>query len=54
MKSFILTIIASVIGQAIVFILYQGFIKSYWGKNSIEEVSRAFNKMCKHWRKENV
>lgn len=53
MKSFWLTVLASATGQAIAFLLFRGFVDSYWGKNIIQEISRVFNKFCKHWRKEN-
>jgi len=51
MKTFIMTALATAFANTISFLLYQGFVKSYWGKNCREEVSRIFNSMSKHMRK---
>lgn len=51
MKSFIFTVLGASTANIITFLLYQGFIKSYWGKNAIEEVTRFFNNYCKHYQK---
>jgi uncharacterized membrane protein YccC len=49
--NFIETTLAAALGQVIAFLLYQGFVNSYWGRNSREEVTRWFDSMCKHMRK---
>jgi len=56
MKTFLLTALATAFANAISFLLYQGFVKSYWGKNCREEISRIFNKMSKYtkWKKKNA
>lgn len=51
MKQLILTILGASIANIITFILYQGFVQSYWGKNAREEITRWFNSMSKHMRK---
>ena len=51
MKSFLLTALATGLANIISFILYKGFIKSYWGKNCREEMTRFFNRYCKHYQK---
>jgi uncharacterized protein YggT (Ycf19 family) len=50
--SFWKIIIASAIGQIITWIIVQGFIQSYWGKNAREEITRFWNKLSKHIRKQ--
>lgn len=52
MKSFLFTAFASAVGQSLAFLTYQGFVNSYWGKNSREEISRWFDKCSKHMRKQ--
>ena len=52
MKSFLLTVLAASIGQIITYALVQGFVNSYWGKNVREEVTRWFDGMTKHMRKQ--
>ena len=49
--NFIETTLAATLGQTIAFLLYQGFVNSYWGRNAREEVSRWFDRMSKHMRK---
>jgi len=51
MKQIILTILGASIANIFTFILYQGFVKSYWGKNCREEMTRFFNRYCKHYQK---
>ncbi len=51
MKTLFLTVIGASIANIITWILYQGFIKSYWGKNAVEEVTRWVNSFCKHYKK---
>lgn len=52
MKTIILTIIGASIANIITWILYQGFVKSYFGTQAREEITRWFNSMSKHMRKE--
>ena len=47
-------ILTVVFANIISYLLYQGFVQSYFGKNIREELSRFFNKMSKHWKKENT
>jgi len=51
MIGFLKIALASALGQSVAFLLYQGFVKSYWGRNCREEISRFFDKMSKHMRK---
>ena len=51
MKQLILTILGASIANIITFIFYKGFVNSYFGRNSIEEVSRWFDQLSKHMRK---
>jgi len=51
MITFWWNVLAAATGQAIAFVLYQGFVNSYWGKNSREEISRFFDRFCKHVQK---
>jgi low affinity Fe/Cu permease len=41
------TILGTTIVNIIVFVLYQGFVHSYWGKNMREEITRFFNRFKK-------
>lgn len=52
MKDFLLTSLATALGNVVVFLLYQGFVHSYWGRNCREEISRWFDRMAKHMRKQ--
>ena len=45
-------VLAAGVGQAITFLLYQGFVNSYWGKNCREEISRFFDRFSKHVQKD--
>jgi hypothetical protein len=49
--SFLKMVMASFIGQILVWLLVQGFEKSYWGKNSVQEITRFINSFCKHYKK---
>lgn len=51
MKGFLLTALATATGNIVVFLLYQGFVKSYFGRNIREEITRWFDSMSKHIRK---
>jgi len=51
MQQIIVTIIGASIANILTWSLYQGFIKSYWGKNIREEITRFFNKHTKHLTK---
>jgi hypothetical protein len=53
MKQILLTILGASIANILTFILYQGFVQSYFGKNAREEITRWFNSMSKHMQKEN-
>lgn len=52
MKHFLYTALASACGQIVAFLLYQGFVNSYWGRNIREEISRFFDSLSKHMRKQ--
>jgi hypothetical protein len=45
------TVLASALGQSVAFILYQGFIRSYLGIKSEEDVQKFFNKVVDYFRK---
>lgn len=49
--TFLKTMLAAMIGQMIVFIIVEGFKQSYWGKNSVEELTRIWNSFSKHMTK---
>jgi hypothetical protein len=49
---FLKTTLACILGQIIVWIIVQGFKKSYWCKNAIEEITRIWNSFSKHMRKQ--
>lgn len=49
---FLIMILAASIGQIITLLLVQGFTQSYWGRNIREEVSRWFDQLSKHMRKQ--
>jgi hypothetical protein len=49
---FLKIILASAIGQMIVFIFVEGFKQSYWGRNAREELIRIWDSMSKHMRKQ--
>jgi hypothetical protein len=51
MKTFLNTILAASCANILTFLIYQGFINSYWGRNIREEISRWFDSMSKHMRK---
>jgi len=55
MKTFLLTALATAFANAISFLLYQGFVKSYFGKNIREELTRFWNNVSKHtkWKRKN-
>jgi len=52
MTQIIITIIGASIANILTWSIYQGFVKSYWGKNIREEITRFFNKCTKHLIKE--
>jgi len=45
-------VLAAFIGQVLVWILVQGFEQSYWGKQAREELTRIWDSMSKHMRKQ--
>lgn len=49
--SFFKILLASALGQIITWILVQGFVQSYWGKQAREELTRIWNSLSKHMRK---
>lgn len=51
MKQFLLTVLGAATANVITFLLYQGFVKSYFGRNAREEITRWFDSMSKHMRK---
>lgn len=52
-KEFLLTILGTTLTNIIVFLLYQGFVKSKLGHNIREEVSRWFNQLYCFFNKKN-
>lgn len=52
MKTLLLTILGASIANIITWAISQGFQHSYWGRNVREEVSRWFDQMSKHMRKQ--
>jgi hypothetical protein len=52
MKTILLTILISSITQIAILLIVRGFEKSYWGSNSIQEITRFFNRYCKHYQKD--
>lgn len=51
MKQLFLTVIGASLANVFTFVLYQGFVKSYWGRQAREEVSRWFDQLSKVFRK---
>jgi len=51
MKQTLLTILGVSIVNIFTFILYQGFVQSYFGRQAREEITRWFDSMSKHMRK---
>jgi len=51
MKTFLLTILACSISQILTWLFVQGFTQSYWGKNTVQEITRFINSFCKHYQK---
>jgi len=51
MKQFFLTVFGAATANILTFLFYQGFVKSYWGRNAREEITRWFDRMSKHMRK---
>jgi len=47
MIGFLKIALASALGQSVAFLLYKGFVKSYWGRNIREEISRIFDRLAK-------
>jgi hypothetical protein len=50
--TFLKMILAASIGQIVVLLIVQGFAQSCWGRNAREEVSRWFDQLSKHMRKQ--
>jgi len=50
--TFLKMILAASVGQIITILLVQGFTQSYFGKNAREEISRWFNQLSKHMKKQ--
>jgi len=46
------TLLAASLGQIIVFILVEGFKQSYFAKQAREELTRIWDSMSKHMRKQ--
>lgn len=51
MKTLLLTILGASIANTITFLLYQGFVQSYWGRNIREEVTRWFDQLQRFFGK---
>jgi len=49
---FLLMVLAASIGQIITFLFVEGFKQSYFGRNSREELTRIWDSMSKHMRKQ--
>lgn len=47
MKEFLLTALATAFGNIVVFLMYQGFVKSAIGRNFREEITRWFDQINK-------
>lgn len=45
MKTYFITILATATANILTFLIYQGFVKSYWGNNIMQEISRGFNNL---------
>jgi hypothetical protein len=50
--NFFKMILAASIGQILTWIIVQGFEKSYWGTQAREEITRFWNNLSKHMRKQ--
>jgi len=50
MLDFLKTALATACGNILMFLLYQGFVKSKLGVNIQEEISRWFNQIFIYWR----
>jgi len=50
--TFLKMVMAAFIGQVLVFILVEGFKQSYFGRNAREEITRIWDSMSKHMRKQ--
>lgn len=53
MKTFFLTVLGAATANALSFLIYQGFVKSYWGKQVREEISRWFDQLAKKFIRKN-
>lgn len=51
MKHLILTIVGASIANILTFIIYKGFVESYFGRQAREEITRWFDSMSKHMSK---
>ena len=49
---FLTMVLAASLGQIIVFILVEGFKQSYFGRQAREELTRIWDSMSKHMRKQ--
>ena len=50
MKQLLLTVLGASIANILTWAIYQGFTKSYWGKNVREEMTRFFDNIRKYLR----
>ena len=46
-----MTALATAFANTISFLLYQGFVKSYWSKKIVQEITRFINRFSKHYQK---
>lgn len=51
MKQFFLTVFGAATANILTSLFYRGFVKSHFGRNSREEITRWFDSMSKHMRK---
>jgi len=52
MKQILFTILGTSILNVFTFVLYQGFVQSYFGRQAREEITRWFDSMSKHMQKQ--
>ena len=52
MPSFLKIILVSAMVQITIWIITKGFERSYWGQNAVEEMTRFWNRYCKHHQKD--
>lgn len=54
MKELLTVVFGTAITNILTFLVYQGFVKCYWGRNMREEITRFFDNLrkgIKSWKK---